>query len=174
MTRYLVYTSPARGHISPLVPTLEDLRRRGHEVVVRTLASEVELLRGIGFEAAPILPAIEERTMDDWKAKSPPKALDAAIRTFVDRAPHHGDDLRAAIEAERPDALFVDVNSWGALAVAETQDLPWAMFAPYVLPIPSKDAPPWGPGLKPAGGAVGRVRDAVVRRVVDRFYGKHL
>ena len=39
MARYLVYTSPARGHLYPMVPILEELRRRGHEVVVRTLSS---------------------------------------------------------------------------------------------------------------------------------------
>src|SRR5256885_1695183 len=45
MARYLVYTSPARGHVYPLVPTLEELRRRGHEVAVRTLESEGALMR---------------------------------------------------------------------------------------------------------------------------------
>jgi len=54
MARYLVYTSPARGHLYPVVPTLEELRRRGHEVVVRTLSSEVDLLRNLGFEAEAI------------------------------------------------------------------------------------------------------------------------
>jgi MGT family glycosyltransferase len=174
MARYLVYTSPARGHLYPLVPTLLELRTRGHEVAVRTLASEVELVRGLGFDAAPIDPRVEQREMDDWRAGSPPKALDRALRTFIDRARNDGPDLRAAIESERPDALFVDVNSWGALAAAEAQDRPWAMFAPYVLPIPSKDAPPWGPGLKPMGGPLGRGRDAVVRRMVTGFYDRQL
>ncbi len=47
MSRYLVYTSPARGHLYPIVPTLEELKRRGHEIAVRTLASEVEMLRAV-------------------------------------------------------------------------------------------------------------------------------
>ena len=174
MARYLVYTSPARGHVYPLVPTLEELRRRGHEVLVRTLASEVELLRGLGFDAAPIAAEIEDRTMDDWRAKSPPKALDAAVRSFIARARHEGRDLRAAIEADRPDALFVDVNTWGALATAEARGGPWAMFAPYLLPISSNDTPPWGPGVKPAGGPLAHVRDAVLRKVVEGGYNKHL
>jgi MGT family glycosyltransferase len=41
MARYLAYTSPARGHLYPLVDTLLELDRRGQEVHVRTLASEV-------------------------------------------------------------------------------------------------------------------------------------
>jgi len=70
-----VYTSPARGHLYPIVPTLEELRRRGHEVVVRTLSSEVELLRDLGFEAEAIDPAIERRELADWRAGTPIGAL---------------------------------------------------------------------------------------------------
>lgn len=39
------------------------------------------------------------------------------------------------------------------------------MFAPYGLPIPSRDAPPFGLGLRPARGFAGRVRDRLVRRL---------
>ena len=60
MARYLVYTSPARGHLYPIVPTLEELRRRGHEVVLRTLASEVELLRDLGLSREQTELAIRE------------------------------------------------------------------------------------------------------------------
>lgn len=75
MSKILVYTSPARGHLYPLIPTLQELRRRGHQVSVRTLASEVDRLRALGLSAAPIDPAIEAREMNDWKAGSPPAAL---------------------------------------------------------------------------------------------------
>ena len=71
MARYLVYTSPARGHLYPIVPTLEELRRRGHGVVVRTLSSEVGLLRELGFEAEAINRAIKRREIDDWRARTP-------------------------------------------------------------------------------------------------------
>lgn len=128
MTRYLVYTSPARGHLYPIVPTLEELRRRGHEVAVRTLASEVELLRGLGFGAAAMDPEIERREIDDWRARTPIGALQAGLRGFLNRAHHDGPDLLRAIEEERPDALLVDINTWGAMAVAETTGLPWATW----------------------------------------------
>ena len=41
MARFLAYTSPARGHLYPIIPTLLELGRRGHDVQVRTLSSEV-------------------------------------------------------------------------------------------------------------------------------------
>jgi MGT family glycosyltransferase len=172
MGRYLVYTSPARGHLYPIVPTLEEMRRRGHEVVVRTLASEVGLMRALGFEAAAIDPAIERREIDDWQASTPIGALQASLRGFFDRAHHDGPELRRAIEEATPDALLVDINTWGAMAVAETAGLPWATWCPYFLPFPSRDTPPFGLGLAPARGMLGRLRDRLMKPVVLGLYNR--
>jgi MGT family glycosyltransferase len=172
MARYLVYTSPAHGHLYPIVPTLDELRRRGHEVVVRTLASEVELLRDLGFEVGAIDPVIERREIDDWRARTPIGALQASLQGFFDRARHDGPDLRRAIEDERPDVLLVDINTWGAMAVAETSGMPWATWCPYFLPVPSRDAPPFGLGLPPARGALGRLRDRLLSPVLLGIYNR--
>jgi len=172
MARYLVYTSPARGHLYPIVPTLEELERRGHEVEVRTLASEVGMLRGLGFRAAAMDPAIERREIEDWKARTPIGALQAGLRGFLDRARHDGPDLLRAVEEERPDALLVDINTWGAMAAAEIAGLPWATWCPYFLPIPSPDVPPFGLGLLPARGTLGRWRDRVLRPLMFGIYNR--
>ncbi len=174
MPRILVYTSPARGHLFPLVPTLLELRSRGHQVAVRTLASEVSRLRDLGFSAEAIDPAIEARVIDDWKASSPPGALLAACRTFVDRGQHELGDLRAAISREQPDLLFTDLNSWGAAAAAEASGLRWAIFAPYFLPLRAPGVPPFGMGHAPMSGGLGRARDAVLWAVVNRLYDRAL
>ena len=168
MAQILAYTSPARGHLFPLTPILAELRRRGHDVSVRTLAAEVERMRGLGFEAAPIDPAVESIQHDDFVARTPRGALLRSIATFGARGEHDGPDLRDAIAQERADAVIVDVNSWGAMAAAEAWGGPWAMFCPYPLPLPSRDAPPFGPGLAPARGAAGRLRDRLLRPV---FWG---
>lgn len=172
MARILVYTSPARGHLFPLVPTLQELARRGHTVSVRTLSSEVERVRTLGFGAEPIEAAVEGRELDDWKAKSPPAALMRATQTFADRAVHEVDDLRRAIAAERPDFLYVDVNAWGACASAEASKLPWAMFAPYFQPVRAKGVPPYGLGLAPARGPLGALRDALLWPLVLFLYDR--
>jgi MGT family glycosyltransferase len=172
MARYLVYSSPARGHLYPVVPTLEELRRRGHEVVVRTLSSEVGLLRELGFEAEAIDPAIERKVHADWRARTPIGALRDNLQVFLERARHDGPDLRRAIEGERPEALLVDVNAWGAMAVAESSGMPWATWSPYFLPIPSRDAPPFGLGLPPSRGALGRLRDRLLSPVLFGIYNR--
>jgi len=53
MARILAHTTPSRGHFYPIVPWLLELSRRGHKVALRTLASEVERLAGLGFAAGP-------------------------------------------------------------------------------------------------------------------------
>ena len=172
MARYLVYTSPARGHLYPIVPTLEELRRRGHEVVLRTLSSEVGLLRNLGFEVEAIDPAIEREEHTDWRARTPIGALRDNLHVFLKRARHDGPDLRRAIEGERPEALLVDVNAWGAMAVAESSGMPWATWSPYFLPIPSRDAPPFGLGLPPSRGALGRLRDRLLSPLLFGIYNR--
>ena len=60
MSRILVYTTPARGHLFPATPIMDELHRRGHDIALRTLGSEVPMMRERGFDAAPIDPRIEE------------------------------------------------------------------------------------------------------------------
>jgi UDP:flavonoid glycosyltransferase YjiC (YdhE family) len=111
MARILAYTTPGRGHLYPLVPILDELRRRGHQVALRTLAAEVAAMRARGFDAAPISDRIEAIAHDDWRAGSPRAALARAVRVFAQRAEHDAADLGRAIGQERPDALLVDVNA---------------------------------------------------------------
>jgi MGT family glycosyltransferase len=162
MTRVLAYTSPARGHLFPITPILDEVLKRGHEVALRTLASQVELMRTRGFDAAPIDTAIERIEHDDYVARTPLGAQKRAMGVFCRRAEHDARDLQRAIDDVRPDALLVDINAWGALAVAEAWGGAWASWCPYPLPLPSRDAPPFGPGFRPARGAAGRLRDAAL------------
>jgi MGT family glycosyltransferase len=142
------------------------LKARGHSIAVRTLASEVAAVERAGLRARPIAAAIEERAIDDWKTTNPMQSVKLAMRTFVDRAALEVPDLRAAIEAEHPDLVLVDTNCWGAHAAAEASGLPWATWQPFPMPLPSPDVPPFGPGLAPARGPLGRLRDALLRPLV--------
>jgi MGT family glycosyltransferase len=166
MSRILAYTSPGRGHLFPLTPILQDLHRRGHQIAIRTLAAEVPTMLAQGFDAAPISDRVEAIALDDWRATNPRAALARAVRIFAQRAEHDAPDLRQAIDQEQPDAVLVDVNAWGAVAAAEAWAGPWAMFCPYPLPLSSRDAPPFGPGLPPAHGPLGRLRDRLLRPIV--------
>ncbi|MDQ6899205.1 MAG: glycosyltransferase [Candidatus Dormibacteraeota bacterium] len=130
MARYLAYTSPARGHLYPIVDTLLELQNRGHEVHVRTLRSEIPVLRELGLHAEGVSAEIEKVALDTWKASSPQEGLAQALKTYASRSTHEVPDIRAAIREVNPDGLIIDVTTAGAAAVAETTGLPWAQTLP--------------------------------------------
>ncbi len=166
--KVLVYTSPARGHLYPVVPIVQALLQRGHDVHLVTLSSEVEVLARIGIDASPIDHTVERLQIVDWQQRVPWRAALSVLGTFAERAVGEAPDLARAIERHDPDALLIDINCWGAATVAQAWGLPWAMYSPYLLPLPSRDAPPYGLGLRPLGGRLGAVRDASVRAALGR------
>jgi UDP:flavonoid glycosyltransferase YjiC (YdhE family) len=177
MATVLAYTSPARGHLFPATAILLELARRGHQIEVRTLASEVEAMRALGFGVAPVDARIPALVEPSPLPRGTVAALKASIGVFVQRAPYEAADLSRVIDEHRPDVVLVDVNAWGALAEAER----WASAAdggsgpngrlfvelfPYTPALPSRDTPPFGPGIPLARSPLGRLRDAVLRPVV--------
>jgi MGT family glycosyltransferase len=170
MARILAYTSPARGHLYPLIPILAELHGRGHDIALRTMAGQVPTMRARGWDAQPIDAGIEAIEHDDWRGRNPRDALGRAMRTFHARARLDAADLRRAIAEVGPDAVMVDTNCWGAHSVAEAWGGPWAAFVPYPIPLRSLDAPPFGPGLAPARGPAGRLRDRLAGPIIRRVY----
>jgi MGT family glycosyltransferase len=159
MPRFLFYSSPARGHVYPVVPTLQELRRRGDEVVLRTLSSEVDRIGKLGIEATAVDPAVDG---------------DGTVIDVIERARHDGPEMRRALETERPDVVCVDINAWGAMAVAAHSEVPLASWSPCLMPLPSRDAPPYGPGLRPASGPLGHTRDRVVGKALIAIWNRSL
>ncbi len=167
MATVLAYTSPAIGHLFPMVALLLELRRRGHDVHVRTVAGQVDTLRGLGLSASAIDDRIGAIEHSDHRASNPAAGLKRTVQTFSRRASLDGPDLAAGINAIRPDLLVVDINAWGALCVAEASGLTVVTFSPYIPALRSPGLPPFGPGLAPLPGLVGRVRDGLVRPLIQ-------
>jgi MGT family glycosyltransferase len=165
MARFLAYVDAVPGRLYPLVDTLLELASRGHRVTVKAGIDDVERLRSAGLNAVPLAPPIERFAPDDWKARTKFGALMSGLRQFGERAAYQADDLTATIAAERPEVLFVDEGSWGAAAAAERSQLPWAFSLVSAIPLGSRDAPPFGLGLRPRHDAIGRLRDRVARRL---------
>jgi UDP:flavonoid glycosyltransferase YjiC (YdhE family) len=165
MARILLYTSPATGHVFPPVPTALALAARGHEVVVRTDSTRVASLRAAGLAASPVDPRIEAIEVDDWKASNPLTATRRLFAAFARRAEFELPDMQAAIAAEAPDLLWIDINCIAASAAAEASGLPWAHYLPYPHPVAARGVPAYGPGLAPPAGPLGRIRDSALNAV---------
>jgi UDP:flavonoid glycosyltransferase YjiC (YdhE family) len=166
MATILAYTSPALGNLYPIVALLIELQRRGHRIVLRTLAEGVSTGRELGFESSAIDRRIEATVMTDWMAPNGRAALKAAFGVFGQRAAYEVDDVRGVIAAVRPDLLIVDANCWGAAAVADAGSLPWVSFWPFTPFLRSRGIPPFGPGVRPWPGLLGRLRDEALRPFV--------
>lgn len=172
MATILAYTSPALGHMLPISALCIELSRRGHTIHLRTLSSAVDMATRLGFDTAAIDPRIESISLGDGDTTDPRRALQIGVAAFGRRAAHEVTDLAAAIDGVKPDALLVDVNCWGARSAAEAGELPWACFSPYTPPMRSRGVPPFGLGLKPMQGTLGRARDSVIEAVVTRSIEK--
>lgn len=172
--RLLAYTTPNLGHLYPVVPILEELRSRGHEVAVCTRADHVAVLRGLGLDARPLDPGIEAMKPEDWRGRGGVNRIAAALRFAAARAHLELEQLPVLVDELEPDALLVDPASFGAFAYAQAVRRPWALYSPFALPMSSVDVPPWGPGLPPARGRSGRLRDALVRALAAAAYQRAL
>ena len=166
MATILAYTSPAFGNLFPIIALLTEMQRRGHRVVVKTLRDGVSTASDLGFESSAIDPRIEAAVMTDWLETNSRAALKTAFGIFGRRAAYEVDDLRDAIATVRPDALVVDANCWGAAAAADAGATPWLSFWPFTPFLQSRGVPPFGPGLRPWPGLLGRLRDEALRPII--------
>lgn len=57
------------------MPVLEELRR-GHTVTLLTGADDVELARGLGYDAYAVAPEIESVEFNDWTERSAQSTAD--------------------------------------------------------------------------------------------------
>jgi MGT family glycosyltransferase len=167
--KVLAYTSPARGHITPMMGPLLELHRRGAEVHVRTLAAAVENVRAAGLEAAPISAAIEAIHHDDHEARVQMTSGARSFATLRRRAKHEVPDLEAALDEVGPDVVLVDSTTFGAKALAERRGLRWAVSQPSLIEEAAADGTPFGIGLRPLGPPLGPLRDRAFGVLADRF-----
>jgi MGT family glycosyltransferase len=167
MKTVLIYTSPARGHLYPMMDIALKLKEQGYAVIIQTLSGEKKIVDGEGLKHIAISPEIEALPLEDYKKDNPVSQIKSAFSTWLSRAAHEIEDLRQSYNTVFPDLLIVDVNTWGAGAFAETQGKPWVMFMPFCLPISSADTPAFGPGFAPPSNSLHRLRDRVIDSIVQ-------
>lgn len=172
MSTIAVMTSPAKGHLYPLVDTLIKLRSRGHSIVVKTLSSETQTLEDLGFTAIPLSDTLNDAQLDDWQATNSIGALNAVLRQLVSRMPHDFRELTSLIAETQPDMVMVDFTTFGGQIAAEASGLPWALWSPTFLPLNLPDDPPFGMGLKRSTGTTGALRDKALRRVLTHLWDR--
>lgn len=172
MARILAFSSPAPGHLLPLAPGLKALAERGHEVHLVADPHGLGLVADLGLATTELDPRIAAIRVDDHLAKPGLDRVSRGIQRLMERGPYEREQIAQLVEAWEPDALVVDFNANGASTYAAASGLPWAFSFPTLIPIPEPGIPPFGLGLRRMGGPLGRLRDAVLTRIVMGSYNK--
>jgi UDP:flavonoid glycosyltransferase YjiC (YdhE family) len=164
--RFLVAVMPIAGHVAPVTGLVAELLSRGHEVRVYTGSRYCDRFGSLGAEAVPWSAAPDFDEHDLAAAGTGPlgplRLMAKVKEVFLQSGSGQVRDLSAALDRGPADLLVSDVLSVGAGLLAELRDLPWAGLNLLALAVPSRELPPPGLPLSPAGGQWGRRRDAAL------------
>ncbi|MDF9875552.1 glycosyltransferase [Cellulosimicrobium cellulans] len=178
---YLFALTDGGGTVPPEVGAVRRLVGRGHRVQVLAEDSMAPEVRATGATLVPWATAPNRPDRDpahdplkDWAAPSLlAQARDMGDHLIAGPAPDYARDVLAAVEDERPDLVVTSVFAFGAMVAAQSRGIPFDVLIPNVYALPTPGRTPFGAGLKPARGPLGRLRDRAITglstRVFDRF-----
>jgi UDP:flavonoid glycosyltransferase YjiC (YdhE family) len=176
------------GNIPLIMPVVTRLVARGHQVRIMAgpgvrhsrLPVSQAFLRRIGVAGAAVVP-FRDPDIHPFDHGSPalglvgnwvPKAFRAVQREAqaTSWAPAWAEQFSAELQKERPDVVVIDFVLLGAIAAAEAAGIPAVVLMHNVMSRPLPGVPPYGPGLLPARGPLGLLRDVLGRFTVDRVH----
>ena len=89
MSTFYAYTSPASGHLFPMVPGFLALQARGHTVHLRTAPKHVEAVRAAGLrDVEAVDPRIPAIPATDYEVSSPRERLTRGLEDLMKRGPY--------------------------------------------------------------------------------------
>ena len=178
MSSYLITCTPAHGHIMPLLQVARHLLSRGHEVSFLTSIRYAERVNAVGarFLALPVEGDVD---LDDADGAFPERVGltgPAALRfdmsnLFVRPGAAQLDAVRAELRDQRIDAVLTEpLFVGGALLqlLPENERPPVVVLGIFPLGARSRDAAPFGLGVTPMPGPIGRLRNAALRTIAER------
>ena len=178
MSRYLFVMWEGGGTVPPELSIARRLSARGHHVRVigdPTIEASARAA-GCGFVAWRAAPHVlslrpEHALLRDWEVKSP-IGMFAQARDGLMCGPAllFAREILAELEAHPADALVVDMVLLGGLIAGEKARIPTALLIPNLYPFPSAGRPVFGTGMAIAKGFWGRLRDAVLSRLMEALF----
>jgi MGT family glycosyltransferase len=180
--RFLMPMWEGGGTLPPELGVAQQLIARGHAVhaLGDPTISEQALAAGCSFSPwrrAPHRTSLDpaQDPIKDWETNNPLAMIKRVRDRFIaGPAKEYAADTADAIASVRPDAVVPDFLLFGAIIAAQAAELPVAPLVPQIWALPSKGAPAFGAGFPLANGVLGRSRDAVMRRIVNRMFDRAL
>ncbi|WP_067186722.1 glycosyltransferase [Microtetraspora niveoalba] len=179
--KFLFATWSGGGAVPPVLSIARALHERGHAVRVladRSLHEEVPGgVEPIAWTTAPQGDATDpaKDVIKDFETRTPLGAF-ARLRDRIVCGPaaDYARDTLAELRARPADVLVAEHMLLGALTGGEAAGIPVASLVTTLYPLPTPGAPPPGPGLAPASGVLGRLRDRVLTQMMLKPWGKGL
>lgn len=178
MSTYLITCTPAHGHVLPLLQIARHLVDRGDEVRFLTSPRYAERVEASGAQFVP-LPADADVDLDHADAAFPDRAGltgPAALRfdmsnLFIRPGAAQLEAVRAELADRRIDAILSEPLFVGCALlqrVPTNERPPIVVLGIFPLGARSRDTAPFGLGVTPLSGPVGRLRNAALRTVAER------
>jgi MGT family glycosyltransferase len=182
MSRFLIALTAGGGNIPPTLSVTRALLDRGHDVRVITDPVLEPEVRAAGAEFVSWSTAPHRYDLDpssdlarDWEARTPMGSLARARDGyFCGPARAFADDVRAELERRPADAVVGEMLTFGTIIGARGAGVPCAVLASTMIAHRGWGAPPFGPGVAPANGRAGRIRDRLIYSMSDRMWNKGL
>ena len=180
MASILVCCTPAHGHVIPALAAARHLRSQGHAVRFLTSSRYAERVRAAGVEFLA-LPAAADVNLDEPNETFPERAAlrgPAEIRfsltnLFVRPGPAQLRAIDEAVAAMPVDVVFADPLFMGTVLLrARPRRSRPAVVALGIVPLAADDpdVAPYGLGLAPLAGPLGRIRNTVLRLAAGRVF----
>jgi UDP:flavonoid glycosyltransferase YjiC (YdhE family) len=176
MSTFLFASIPVVAHSTNPLPFAARLVEQGHRVLWyagRRFHAQIE---AVGAEPQPYREAFDfsELAMEEAWPEIAGLSGAAGIRRafadiFVGQASERVADLRDILGRNSVDASLCDVLMYGVGLCHELGGPAWATFGDGPLPYFEADTPPFGPGMLPMRGPVGRLRNRLVSEMAHRF-----
>jgi UDP:flavonoid glycosyltransferase YjiC (YdhE family) len=177
--RVLVATTNIAAHAAGPFPLVQRLVQRGHEVRWYAGAAYEGAVAAAGATRIPVRHARDISGSNPFEAFPELRGLEgvAQIREafahmFIGLAPGQVRDLQEALAEYPADVVVSDPLLFAAAFVSELGGPAWATISDSMLAMPSRDTAPFGPGISPLAGPLGRLRNrllyTVARRVLFR------
>jgi UDP:flavonoid glycosyltransferase YjiC (YdhE family) len=164
----MITVVPLAGHVGPISGLVAELVSRGHQVRVYTSSRYRQRFVDLGATVVTWSAAqdFDEDNLGDAfpLARRPGllRVLALVRQGFIGTAPGQARDLGQELDREPADILVADSMSFGGVLTSELRGLPWALL--NVLPFNQNlESGAAGFQVKPARGALGRLRDRLLR-----------